>query len=287
MKKHDFFEVLIIFAMIIVVSAGCENNKAKIEKIEKIEKKFYVFLEYSALREVYNEGFPKDIKAKAYLGEKEVSRNVTFSWSSNIDGDVAEGQVLSTEALSVGEHLVTLTAHSNKGKTASETIKIKKVGNPNRRVIQQEVALPRRVTDRIDGTVYVDNRDGSIIDTGTRLMWELSDDGFQKNIYVAYKYCEDLNLAGHSDWRMPIISELEEIANIGLHKREPIICDVFDTKNASYWTQTKSSFKLSNYPDRDYYKAVEFSYSRERNGLIGNTINTADEYSERYVRCVR
>jgi len=283
MKKHDIFELLIIFAMIIMVSAGCETNKAK---LEKIEKKFYVFLEYSAAQEVYNEGFPKEIKAKAYLGEKEV-RNATFSWSSDLDGDITEGKMLSTADLSVGEHLVTLTAHSNKGKTASETIKIKKAGNPIRRVIQQEVALPRRVTDRTDGTVYVDNRDGTITDTDTRLMWELSDDGFQKNVYAAYKYCEDLNLAGHSDWRMPILSELEEISNIGLHKREPILCEVFDTKNDSYWTQTKSSFKLSNYPDRNYYKAVEFSYSRQRNGLTGKTINTADEYSERFVRCVR
>ena len=284
MKKHKIFEGLIIFAIIIMVSVGCENKEIK---TEKIDKKFYVFIEYSALQEVYNEGFPKEIKAKAYLGEKEVSRKVTFNWSSNIDGDITEGQVLSTEALSIGEHLITLIAFSKKGETASETVKIKKVKNPNRREFKQEAALPRRVTDRTDGTVYVDNRDGTITDTATRLMWELSDDGFQKNIYVAYQYCEDLNLAGHSDWRMPILSELEEIANIGLHKREPIICEVFDTKNASYWTQTKSSFKLSNYPDRDYYKAVDFSYSRERNGLTGMTLNTADEYSERFVRCVR
>lgn len=284
MKKRKIFKVLIIFVIIIVVSAGCENTDIK---PQEIGEKFYVLIDYSALQEVYNEGFPKDLKAKAFLGKKELNNNVTFSWSSNIDGDITEGKVISTESLSIGEHSITLIAYSNDGKTASETVKIIKVRNPKRRQIKQKAALPRRVTDRTDGTVYVDNRDGTITDTATRLMWELSDDGYRKNVYAAHQYCEDLNLAGYGDWRMAKISELEEIANIGLHKKEPIICEVFDTKNSSYWTQTKSSFTLSNYPDRDYYKAVEFSFSRDRNGLIGRTINTADEYSERFVRCVR
>ena len=73
MKKRKIFEVLIIFVIIIVVSAGCE--KTDLEPKE-IGEKFYVIVDYSAFQEVYNEGFPKDLKAKAFLGKKELNNNL-------------------------------------------------------------------------------------------------------------------------------------------------------------------------------------------------------------------
>ena len=284
MEKNTIFKMSIFFAMILFVSVGCGNNDYK---SEEIDEHFYVLIEYPIFQEVFTEGFPKEIKAQAFLGETELKNNVSFIWSSDIDGDIAEGKVISTEYLSIGEHLITLNAYYKNGKTASETLEIKKVAGPIRRDVEQKTPSPRRVTDRVDGTVYIDNRDGTVIDTTTHLMWEQSDDGYQKNIYAAYKYCEELDLSGHYDWRMPTVSELEEISNIGRHKNEHIICQVFDTKNSSYWTQTKSRFKLSNYPDRNYYKAVKFTYSRDRNGLYGETISPVDANSQRYVRCAR
>ena len=284
MEKSTIFKMSVFFAMILFVSVGCGNNDYK---SEEIDEHFYVLINYPIFQEVFTEGFPKEIKAQAFLGETELKNNVSFIWSSDIDGDIAEGKVISTEYLSIGEHLITLSAYYKNGKTASETLEIKKVNGPIRKDVEQKAPSPRRVTDRVDGTVYIDNRDGTVTDTTTHLMWEQSDDGYQKNIYVAYKYCEELDLAAHNDWRMPTVSELEEISNIGRHKNEHIICQVFDTKNSSYWTQTKSRFKLSNYPDRNYYKAVEFTYIRDQNGLYGETISPVDANSQRYVRCVR
>jgi len=284
MDNKIIFKMLICFTMILFVSVSCGNNDYK--SVDGAEE-FYVFIDYPYLQKVFNEGFPKEIKAQAYLGETELKNNVTYIWSSNIDGDIAEGKVISTESLSIGEHLITLNAYAKNGKTVSETIKIKKVNGLIRRAVEQEAPSPREVTDRVDGTVYVDNRDGTVIDTTTNLTWEQTDDGYPKNIHAAYQYCEELDLSGHNDWRMPTISELEEISNIGGHKNEHIICQVFDTKNSSYWTQTKSQLKTLNYPDRKHYKAVEFVYSRPLNGLYGVTISSADEYSSRYVRCVR
>ncbi len=284
MEKSTIFKMSIFFAMILFVSVGCGNNDYK---SEEIDEHFYVLIEYPIFQEVFTEGFPKEIKAQAFLGETELNNNVSFIWSSDIDGEIAEGKVFSTEYLSIGEHLITLNAYFKNSKTASETIGIKKVNDPIRRDDEPEAPSPRRVTDRVDGTVYIDNRDGTVIDTTTHLMWEQSDDGYQKNIYAAYKYCEELDLSGNYDWRMPTVSELEEISNIGRHKKEHIICQVFDTKNSSYWTQTKSRFKLSDYPDRNYYKAVKFTYTRDQNGLYGETISPVDASSQRYVRCVR
>jgi len=284
MKKNTILSLLTIF-IILVVSIGCDNFKTKSAKSESIYEHLSTYIEYPVFQEVYTEGYPKDFKAEAFLGEKELTGNVTFIWSSNIDGDIDEGNVTSTENLSIGEHLITLKAYYKNGKTASDTIKIKKVSGPSRIEVEQEQPSRRMVTDRIDGTVYIDNRDGTVTDTITNLMWEQSDDGFRRNVYDAHQYCEQLELAGHNDWHMPTLSEIEEIANIGRHKKEPIICQVFDTKNSSYWTQTLS--RLPSYPDRNFYSCVNFIYDRKQNGLSGKIYRTADEYSQRYVRCIR
>jgi hypothetical protein len=102
------------------------------------DENFYVLIEYPVFQEVFTEGFPKEIKAQAYLGETELKNKVSFIWSSDIDGDIAEGKVISTEYLTIGEHLITLNAYFKNGKTASETIRIKKVNGPIRRDVEQE-----------------------------------------------------------------------------------------------------------------------------------------------------
>ena len=79
----------------------------------------------------------------------------------------------------------------------------------------------------VDGTrtwsFYVDNGDGTITDNRTALMWEkLYNDNSVRHDYnnVAYlwegafKKVDDLNaenFAGHSDWRLPNIRELDSI----------------------------------------------------------------------------
>jgi Protein of unknown function (DUF1566) len=284
MEKNNIFNLLTIF-IILMVSFGCDDYKTRSTRPEFTYEHFSTYIKYPVFQEVYTEGYPKDFKAEAFLGEKELTRNVTFIWSSNIDGDIDEGNVTSTEHLSIGEHLITVNAYYKTGKTASDTIKIKKVSGPSRIDVEQEQPSRRMVTDRIDGTVYIDNRDGTVTDTITNLMWEQSDDGFRRNVYDAHQYCEKLELAGHNDWHMPTLSEIEEIANIGRHKKEPIICQVFDTKNSSYWTQTLS--RLPSYPDRNFYSCVNFIYNRKQNGLSGKIYRTADENTQRYVRCVR
>ncbi|MCA9406789.1 MAG: DUF1566 domain-containing protein [Candidatus Omnitrophica bacterium] len=59
---------------------------------------------------------------------------------------------------------------------------------------------------------FVDNGDGTVTDMATGLMW-VSDPtmvglGFTMYWYDAIDACENLNFAGHSDWRMPNIFEL-------------------------------------------------------------------------------
>jgi hypothetical protein len=80
----------------------------------------------------------------------------------------------------------------------------------------------RKGLDRL----HVDNGDGTILDMGTGLVWEkLSDDGsihdrdntFHWHDAFAYKVAalNALAFAGHTDWRVPNVNELQSLANYG------------------------------------------------------------------------
>jgi hypothetical protein len=55
---------------------------------------------------------------------------------------------------------------------------------------------------------FVDNKNGTVTDTKTGLMWAAKDNGSKINWYDAKKYCESYRGGGYSDWRLPTISEL-------------------------------------------------------------------------------
>jgi len=48
-------------------------------------------------------------------------------------------------------------------------------------------------------------------DPSTGLMWAGKDNGKDVNWHKAIKYCRDLRLAGHSDWRLAALGELQGI----------------------------------------------------------------------------
>lgn len=58
---------------------------------------------------------------------------------------------------------------------------------------------------------FINNNDGTISDTETGLMWISKDNGVPINWFDAKKYCQDLNIGGYSDWRMPTLAELATV----------------------------------------------------------------------------
>ena len=58
-----------------------------------------------------------------------------------------------------------------------------------------------------------DNGDGTITDRATGLMWQKADSGKGMNWQDALAYAEGLTLAGHSDWRLPSVKELQSIVD--------------------------------------------------------------------------
>ncbi|MHC4342019.1 MAG: Lcl C-terminal domain-containing protein, partial [Planctomycetota bacterium] len=60
---------------------------------------------------------------------------------------------------------------------------------------------------------FVSGKDGTISDLATGLMWAQADSGKPLDWEESLAYCESLELAGHSDWRLPNIKELHSIVD--------------------------------------------------------------------------
>lgn len=78
--------------------------------------------------------------------------------------------------------------------------------------------------------MFVDNKDGTISDLATGLMWQMMDDGSTRDWKEALEYCEGLELAGYDDWRLPNVKELQSIVDYGKSVQTtgtPAIDDMF------------------------------------------------------------
>ncbi len=64
-----------------------------------------------------------------------------------------------------------------------------------------------------DKSRFQDNGDGTITDNVTRLMWQ-KDENDRMSWFDALESCEKMDLAGHKDWRLPNIKELNTILNL-------------------------------------------------------------------------
>ncbi len=94
---------------------------------------------------------------------------------------------------------------------------------------------------------FKDNKDGTVTDRATGLIWQKSDSKKAMNWKEALAYAEKLKLAGRDDWRLPNVKELQSIVDYSKapdatdkNKRAPAIDPVFKlTKKESwFWTST-------------------------------------------------
>ena len=84
---------------------------------------------------------------------------------------------------------------------------------------------------------YKIHNDGTVTSLITGLMWQQQDDSTTRNWQSATDYCENLELAGHTNWRLPTISELQYIILPG--NSPAIDMAVFpNTLPSFYWSST-------------------------------------------------
>lgn len=81
------------------------------------------------------------------------------------------------------------------------------------------------------------NGDGTVSDLATGLMWQQADDGVSRDWEEALGYAENLELAGHADWRLPNAKELQSIVDYSRSPQtihSPAIDPVFETTEIDY-----------------------------------------------------
>jgi hypothetical protein len=85
---------------------------------------------------------------------------------------------------------------------------------------------------------FKDNKDETVTDITTGLMWQKEMDGNPMNWEAAISYCKNLSLGGYNDWRLPTIQELHSIVDYSRYS-PAIDIEVFpDTLSSDYWSST-------------------------------------------------
>ena len=87
---------------------------------------------------------------------------------------------------------------------------------------------------------FINNADGTVTDTSTGLMWQQLSVPDTYTWQEALEYCENLNLAGHSDWRLPDRNELLSI--VDFNQYQPAINTTFfpEPLGSFYWSSTSN-----------------------------------------------
>ena len=75
----------------------------------------------------------------------------------------------------------------------------------------QTTDAPRMQTHTDQTSAQQTQTRGYWVDPATGLMWAAKDNGKDLTWHKAVKYCRDLRLDDHSDWRLPALSELDGI----------------------------------------------------------------------------
>ncbi|MGL6313496.1 DUF1566 domain-containing protein [Vibrio sp. WXL103] len=98
---------------------------------------------------------------------------------------------------------------------------------------------------------FIDNGNKTITDRATGLIWQQDDSARGMDWFAALDYCQSLEIAGRSDWRLPSIKELHSIVDYtkspetsnsaaidDLFVTTPIVNEGGEKDYASYWSST-------------------------------------------------
>jgi len=107
------------------------------------------------------------------------------------------------------------------------------------------------------GGRFVDNGDGTVMDTRRQLMWQKGDNGEQVTFGDAQKYCNNLRLGGYTDWRLPEPDERDTAVAVVLMmpKHDRDVYGRFDL----YWSSDPTALLPFNYHP-SYGKEISRAY---------------------------
>lgn len=156
------------------------------------------------------------------------------------------------------------------GMPAPEGFKLPDTGQ-----IQQFTDIPNEDSDNPQNPLsYTISKSGKVtLDNNTKLMWERDASRIWMTAVEGQQYCDNLELDGYTDWRFPLMKELQSIADMG-NFRPAIDMDAFlnmPRQNSGIWT-----FPVSDHPDHAWHIGFPDAH------IMGQ--HTA---STKLVRCVR
>jgi len=122
----------------------------------------------------------------------------------------------------------------------------------------------------------IDNKDKTVTDTDTALMWEntshVTKDNLFGNFNDANDYCQRLNIAGYSDWRLPTINELITIP----------INDVLKSASVDEYRGYCSSTKYVRSKKEFWTRGTDYDVDYDRGG--GSFIRCVRNMNENQVK---
>jgi hypothetical protein len=117
---------------------------------------------------------------------------------------------------------------------------------------------------------FTDQRDGTILDLASGLVWQKADSSTPLNWEGALDYCENLSLGGREDWRLPNAKELQSIVD---YSRSPqtsgtaAIDPLFSVSELESWYWT-STTHLDTSPSNAVYIAFGQAFGLPNGNLI-------------------
>lgn len=116
---------------------------------------------------------------------------------------------------------------------------------------------------------WVDNGKDVVSDISRKLMWQRNDNSVKVPWWRAARYCDELELAGFSDWSLP---SSEALSSTLMSRNSSSVNPFFVQKRIRYWSATED--KETNYNSIAVYDV---------NGVAG----LANKSVPYFVRCVR
>ena len=120
-------------------------------------------------------------------------------------------------------------------------------------------------------TRFTTNQDGTVTDNLTGLMWVSAPDSIGRTWAGALTYINNLNFAGHTDWRLPNVSELESLLHAGeINTAAWLNLQGFQNVQANwYWSSTTvSDLDFSSYAYiTDLWNGTTGGQSKETNNI--------------------
>ena len=166
--------------------------------------------------------------------------------------------VLALGAMSIlvaKQNIHSFVLQTGQTKSYSKTNYFKAVDNSSPDAIHDDgwYATVKKIAPRKSYTR--NNKTQIITDNVTKLQWQdnIGAAKVRKNWQNAKRYCQNLTLGGHKNWRLPTIQELLSITDLSVFK-PAVNTKIFkNIVSDYYWSSTPCAVNTSDYWDVDFY----------------------------------